>query len=357
MAMTISRFFRSSHSTVGLDIGSSTVKLAKITHRKDGLFLNAIGIQELPAGTIEGAEIKNKAALMHSLSTLISQCDPSIVEVVISMSGSCIISDRMHFQVDANENAEELILWQASQRSPFDGEDITLDYKVLQRDEKTGELEVFVVGAKKQIMQVYIDLLYDIGLKPAIVDVDSLAMTNCYGLTCGEGHEKGTVALINIGHSLTNVTFIKDGIYHSNRDIATAGAYFNTILQRNLAVSIEEANAILKGRTHRALDMDSLWQSMDYAAEELSSGIDLAFSYFANSENGDSVDKIVLCGGGAYIPNIIPFLEKRHHATVQLINPLAYLQYEPGLFGSTNPLNIGAVMTIALGLALRKNEL
>src|SRR6056297_357150 len=184
------------------------------------------------------------------------------------MLGHCIISDRMGFQVDPSDNAEELILWQASQRSPFDGEDITLDYKILRPTSDTNDLEALVVGAKNQIMQRYIDLLYDAGLKPAIVDVDALALTNCYAFTCGESHEPGTVALINIGHDLTTVTFIKDGVYHSNRDIATAGTFFNTILQRNLGVTAEEASSIIRGRTNRPLDMDMLWQSIEYAAEE-----------------------------------------------------------------------------------------
>jgi type IV pilus assembly protein PilM len=270
------------------------------------------------------------------------------------MSGHGIISDRMTFKIEPGENAEELILWQASQRSPFDVDDITLDYKILKRNEATGEYEVLVVAAKNQIMQRYIDLLYDAGLKPVIVDVDAFAVTNTYALTCGDRHEPGTVALINIGHQLTSVTFMKDGVYHSSRDISTAGDFFNKIVQRNLGVSSEEASAILKGRTNKAIDRNVLWQSIDFAAEELSSGIDLAFQYFKSSEKSDSIDRIVLSGGGAYIPNLIQFLEKRHDAAVQVMNPLAFLQYDPSMFKSLNPQSISALLTVAIGLALRK---
>jgi len=351
--MDLFRRIRGETATVGLDIGNFSLKLAKIVHGRDGKRLVALGIQELPPGTIEGSEIRNRGALIEAISTLVNKCDPSIVEVVISMSGHGIISDRMTFSTESGENTEELILWQAAQRSPFDVDDITLDYTILRRDDPKKEIEVFMVGARNQIMQNYIDLLYDAGLKPVVVDVDAFAVANCYYLSCAEGAPKGTIALVNVGHDLTGVTFIKDGLLHSTRDISTAGTFFNTVLQRNLGVTAEEAAAIIKGRTNRAMDLSVLWQSIEYAAEELSSGIDLAFSYFKSVEKSDAIDRIVLSGGGAYIPNIVPFLEKRHDTIVQLSNPLAYLSFDQGLFGNLNPQSISSLLTVAIGLGLR----
>jgi type IV pilus assembly protein PilM len=352
--MNLFKRLQGQHSTVGLDIGNHSIKLVKLQHLKSGYFLEATGIKELPPGTIEGSEIKKRELLIDAITTLVNQCDPSIVEVVISMSGHGIISDKFTFKVEPTENAEELILWEAGQRSPFDVDDITLDYKILHRNAETKEIEVLLVAAKNQIMQSYIDLLYDTGLKPVIVDVDAFANNNCYTLESAGSSDAGTIALLNIGHDLTNITFIKDGIYHSTRDISTAGDFFNKTLQRNLGLSAEEAMVAIKGRTTASFDMNVLRQSIDYAAEELSSGIDLAFSYFKSSEKSDSIDKIILSGGGAYIPNIVQFLEKRHQTTVQIANPLSYLTFDPGLFGSLDPNSISALLTVAIGLAMRK---
>jgi type IV pilus assembly protein PilM len=352
--MNVIRALRGEYSTVGLDIGTYSLKLVKIRHLKSGYFLEATGIQELPPGTLQGGEIKNREALITSLNTLINRCDPSIVEVVVSMSGRGIISDKMTMKLDPSDDPEELILWQATQRSPFDVDDITLDYKILHRNMQSGEVEALIVAAKNQMMQQFIDLLYDAGLKPLIVDVDAFAVTNCYALACGNRPEEGTVALINIGHELTSVTFIKDGVYHSTRDISTAGDFFNKIMQRNLGVTPEESASMMKGRTNRPIDPNALWQAIEFAAEELSSGIDLAFSYFKSSEKSDTIDKIVLSGGGAYIPNLPTFLEKRHDTVVQVSNPISYLQYSPDLFGSIDPQSISALLTVAVGLGLRK---
>jgi type IV pilus assembly protein PilM len=345
---------RGENSTTGLDIGNHSLKLVKIQHLKNGYFLEAAGIKELQPGTMEGSEIKNRDALIDSITTLVNQCDPSIIEVVIAMSGHGIISDKCTFKIDPNENAEELILWEASQRSPFDVDDITLDYKILHRKMQTNEVEVLLVAAKNQIMQSYIDLLYEAGLKPVTVDVVSFAMNNCYAQESLSRPTVGTVALVNMGHNLTNVTFIKDGIYHSSRDVSTAGDFFNKTLQRNLGVSTEDAMNLLKGRTSQNTDLQTVKQSIEYAAEELAAGIDLAFSYFRSSENSDAIDKVVISGGGAYIPEIAAFLEKHFQTSIEISNPLAMLEYDPSLFGSIEPEKISALFTIAVGLALRK---
>ncbi len=347
---------RGQTSTAAIDIGNHSIKLVKLRHRREGYFLEATGIKELPPGTIEGSEIKKKDLLIEVLTTLVNQCDPSIVEIVFSMSGHGIISDKFTFKIEHGENAEELILWEAGQRSPFDVDDITLDYKILHRNQETNEIEVLLVAAKNDIMQNYIDLLYEAGLKPIIVDVDAFAINNCYSLESKGLPPAGVCALINIGHDLTNVTFIKDGIYHSTRDISTAGDFFNKTVQRNLGLSPEDAVLTLKGRSTGAIDQTKLSQSIEYAAEELSSGIDLAFSYFKSSEKSDNIDKIVLSGGGAYIPHLSEFMEKRHQAPVQLSNPLAFVEFDPGLFGNIDPQSISALLTVAIGLALRKVE-
>jgi type IV pilus assembly protein PilM len=354
--MDLLQKIRGQRSTVGLDIGNHSIKLVKLLYQKSGYFLEATGIKELPPGTIEGSEIKNKDILADAITKLINQCDPSIVEVVISMSGHGIISDKFIFKINPNENAEELILWEAGQRSPFDVEDITLDYKILHRNPQTNEIEVLLVAAKNQIMQNYIDLLYDIGLRPVIVDVDAFAINNCYAFESAGVSRNGVTALINIGHELTNVTFVKDGIYHSTRDISTAGEFFNKTVQRNLGLNNEDSIMVLKGRTTDSIDSTKLVQSIEYAAEELSSGIDLAFSYYKSSEKSDSIDRIVLSGGGAYIPHLVDFLEKRHQTTIQISNPLSLLKYDAGLFGNLSPQSISALLTVAIGLALRKME-
>jgi type IV pilus assembly protein PilM len=243
---------------------------------------------------------------------------------------------------------------EAGQRSPFDVDNITLDYKILHKHPENDEMEVLLVAAKLQVMQSYIDLLYEAGLRPVVIDVDAFAVTNAYLLSAPPEDSNKVVSLINIGEHLTNLTFLKNGTYHSTRDIATACDFFVKTIMKNLKVEREEAANILRGKNSEKYNQATLNRSIEFSAEELSVGIDLAFSYFQSSENNLKVEKMVLCGGGACIRDLAGILAKRHNVEVEVTDPLAHISHDEKKFSGPIPSNISTILTVATGLALRR---
>jgi len=225
---------------------------------------------------------------------------------------------------------------------------------VLRRNVETQDLEVFLVAAKNQVMQSYINLLYDAGLRPVVVDVDAFAFANAYIYTVGEVNPEEVTALINIGDNFTNITFLKGGIYHSTRDVSTAGDYFVKQIQRQLKVSREQALAIVKGRDSEKVDPARLQSTIEFCCDELQVGIDLAFQYFQNNEKDVKISKIVLCGGGACIPGVPEYLQRRHDTQVVVLNPLLNVPLDPNVYPTALPETTSTLLTVAVGMALRK---
>ncbi len=343
--------------TVGIDVGNYSIKIAKIVHKPSGPMLAGAGIHVLKPGTIVGGEIKNRDDLLQSLIALVHRIEPSgkIKEVFLSLSWSYgVIADRVRLKSNKLESDEELILMEAGQRSPFDVDNITLDYKILSKDEESGEMEVLLVAAKLQVMQGYIDLLYEAGLRPVVIDVDAFAVTNAYLLSAPVEDAAKVVSIINIGEHLTNLTILKNGTYHSTRDIATACDFFSKTLMKNLKCDEEAAADILRGKDTENQNEGLINRSIEFSAEELSVGIDLAFSYFQSSENNLKVEKMVLCGGGACIPNLAGILAKRHNVEVEVSNPLQNIDYDHKKFNGPIPENISTILAVATGMALRR---
>ena len=344
-------------TTVGIDIGNYSIKIARIAHRSVGPVLLGAGIHVLKPDTLAGGEIKNRDELLHALTSLVHRTDPSgkIKDVVLSLSWSYgVIADRIKLKTSKQESDEEIILMEAGQRSPFDVENITLDYKILSKNPEAEEMEVLLVAAKNPVMQAYIDVLYEAGLRPVVIDVDAFALTNAYLLSAPEEDLQKVTALINIGETLTSLTFLKNGTYHSTRDIATACDFFLKTLAKNLKIDREEASAILRGKEIDPQSQAALNRSIEFASEELSVGIDLAFGYFTSSENHPHVEKIVICGGGATIRNLAGILAKRHNVEVEIANPLAHIAYDDKRFSGPIPENISTILAVATGMALRK---
>jgi len=345
---------RGTKSTVGLDIGTNSIKLVKIIHHKGKHFLDSVAIREMPKSTVEGSAIKKPESFVAALKETVGQIPDE--NVIISMSGAGIISDKVTFNIDPQDYEDEFIRFEASQRSPFDVEGITLDYKILKRSEADNQIEVLIVASKNDLISEYVDLLYDAGLRPIIVDVDAFAVYNCYGMEKFGISESGTVSLINVGHDLTNVSFVEDGLFHSLRDVNTAGSFFLSTIQRNMGISFEETKKLLRGTSQKAVEQDALRDSIEYAAEELASGIDLAFSYYRNSENSKPIEQVFMCGGGTYIPGLLTFLEKRLNLPITVSDPLAHITYDPAIFEGQNPQQFSALLSVAVGLALRETE-
>ena len=155
---------------------------------------------------------------------------------------------------------------------------------------------------------------------------------------------------------MTNIIFIKDGLYHSGRDITTAGDFFVNTLHRNLNIEESVATSLLEGHTETSVDASMLTRTLEYAMDELASGLEMAFSYYKSTEKEATIDRMIISGGGSYISGMIKFLEDRFNTVVTVTNPLAYLQHDPGLFGVVNPQQISSFMSVAIGLALRKVE-
>jgi type IV pilus assembly protein PilM len=190
-------------STVGLDVGSNSIKLVKLDHGKDGYSVSAIGIRELPHEAIVGDEIRDREAVIFNIQSLIDQTDTKIKDVVVSVSGHSVITDRFTIDKKTGPEAEQAILFETEQRAPFDVDDVSLDYQVIKTDDELNKMDVLLVAARKEYLRTYLDLLEDCGLRPTIVDDDAFAILNAYEANYDVDPTRVT-ALVNIGYDVTS---------------------------------------------------------------------------------------------------------------------------------------------------------
>jgi len=346
-------FSAKSKSTVGLDIGSSSIKLVKLDHTKSGHSVAAIGVRELPPEAIVTGEIRDREAVVFNVQSLIDQTDPRIKDVVVSVSGHAVITDRFTIDKKTGAEAEQAILFEAEQRAPFDVEDVSLHYHIIKVDDDTGKMDVLMVAARKEYLQVYLELVHDCGLRPIIVDDDALAIYNAYESNYDIDPNRVT-ALVNIGHDVTNITYIADGLYQSTRDVSSGTREIYNAIQKEFRLNPELTGKAIKGEMSDSIDQDMLKATIISSTDELISGIELAFSYFKSQAKVDTVDWIVLSGGGSLVPYLPEFLQSKLNVPLEIANPLRKVDYDPELFQYLQPEKIAPLLTVPIGLAMRK---
>jgi type IV pilus assembly protein PilM len=345
--------FGKSKSSVGLDIGANSIKLVKLDHDKNGYAVSAIGIRELPPEAIVSDEIRDREAVIFNVQSLIDQTDPKIRDVVVSVSGHSVITDKFTIDKKTGPEAEQAILFETEQRAPFDVDDVSLDYHVVKTDDDINKMDILLVAARRESLRTYLELIEDCGLRPVVVDDDALAILNAYEGNYEIDPSKVT-ALVNIGHDVTNVTYLYDGLFSATRDVSAGTREIFDSVQKEFRLNPELAAKAMKGEMSDSIDQDMFKATVISATDELISGIELAFSYFKSQTKLDGIDWIVLSGGGALVPFLPEFIQSKLNVPLELANPLRNIDYDPELFQYLQPEKIAPLLTVAIGLAMRK---
>ena len=349
-------FFSSrSSSTVGLDIGASSIKLVKLDRSKEGYSVSAIGIRELPPEAIVADEIRDREAVIFNIQSLIDQTDPKIRDVVVSISGHGVITDRFTIDRKTGPEAEQAILFETEQRAPFDIEDVSLDYHIIKTDDDINKMDVLLVAARKEYLQMYLDLIEDCGLRPVVVDDDAFAIYNSYENNY-EIDPTRVTALVNIGYDVTNITYLSEGLFTACRDVSAGTREIFNAVQKEFRLNPELASKAMKGEMADSIDQDMFKATITSSSEELISGIELAFSYFRSQTKIENVDWIILSGGGALVSYLPEFLQSKINIPLELANPLRNIDYDPELFQYVQPEKIAPLLAVSVGLAMRKGK-
>jgi len=248
------------------------------------------------------------------------------------------------------QQARELMRWEAEQHVPFDMESVELDFQILDPDSEGLEMSVLLVAAKRDLVESKLRLITDSGLIPAIVDVDAFALHNAFEVNYPDAMN-GVVGLINLGHEVTNINILEDGIPILTRDLTVGTRRFREDLQRERGLSSEDANGLLQGYD-RSPHLDAVIESR---GEEIAVGIERAAAFLASSSrSGTQMRAVYTCGGGARIPGLTEALADRLRLRVEKANPLANLKVRDGAFGSLVTDEVAPLMMLPIGLALRQ---
>ena len=346
-------FGRSAKEVVGLDLGANSIKIVKLEHTDGGHVLKALGVRELPPDCIVAEEIKDREQIVFEIQSLIDEIDPKIRDVVVSISGHGVLTDKICIDKKSGAEAEQAILFEAEQRAPFDVEDVTLDYHVIQVQEETNKMDVLLVAARNEFLHSYLELIQSAGLRPVIVDTDAFAILNSYIVNYDTDPSRVT-ALVNVGSDLTNCTFLVGGMYHSTRDVPSGGRLVFEAVQREFRLSEELAHKAMRGDLEAQVDPDMLKATVVAAAEELVGGMEVAFSYFRQLAEVPKIDWIILSGGGALIPFLPEFVQAQMNIPIEIANPLRNIEYDPEQFVDVQPEKIAPLLAVPVGLAARK---
>jgi type IV pilus assembly protein PilM len=342
--------FGRSKTTVGLDIGSGLIKVAVIDHSKKEPELVRVAVVPLLADAIVEGEVMDPGIVAEAIQGALAAAQVKTKQIVTAVGGRDVIIKKIQIERVKEQQARELMRWEAEQHVPFDMESVELDFQILDPDGSGPEMSVLLVAAKRELVESKLRMLTDAGLDPAMVDVDAFALHNAFEINYPEAMQ-GVVALVNIGHEVTNINILDEGVPILTRDITVGTRRFREDLQRERGVSADEAQSLLQGYD-RSPHIDAV---LEGRGEEIAVGIERAAAFLASSSRtGGQVRAIYTCGGGSRIPGLTDALADRLRLTVRQANPLANLRIRDGALANLVTDEVAPLLMLPIGLAMRQ---
>ncbi len=343
--------FGGSKALVGLDIGSSAVKLVELkAGGKAGAeyqLLN-IGLEPLPPEAIVDGAIMDSGAVIDAIQRLFAALRVKTTDVATSVSGNAVIIKKISLPQMSSEELAESIHWEAEQYIPFDIQDVSLDYEVVEGG-TGGNMDVLLVAVKKDKISDHTSVITQAGRNPLVVDVDVFALQNAYEMNYGV--EPGrVVALLNIGASVMNINVVKGGASIFNRDIAVGGNQFTDAVQKELNVSFDQAEALKRGGG----SPDNVMPILQAVSDNIAVEVQKTFDFFKATSSEDRVDRILISGGSSRVPGLVELFSDRFEASVDFLNPFNNVTYNPRDFDPDYISEIAPSAAIAVGLAARR---
>jgi type IV pilus assembly protein PilM len=337
-------------TTIGLDIGSGLIKVAVVDHAKSEPELVKVSISPLIADAIVEGEVMDPGIVAGAIKDALMAAGVPVKNVVTAVGGRDVIIKKIQIARAKEHEARDVIRWEAEQHVPFDMESVELDFQILDPHGTEPEMAVLLVAAKRDLVENKMRLLTDAEVAPAIVDVDAFALHNAFELNYPEAMH-GVVCLVNIGHEVTNINILDDGVPLLTRDIGVGTRRLREDLQRERGLTVEQADVLLQGYEQSP----HLQAVLASRGEEIAVGVERAAAFLATSSRASSPLKTVYtCGGGARIPGITDMLASRLRMSVELANPLQRLRVRDGAFDALVIDEVAPLLMLPIGLALRK---
>jgi len=345
-------FLSKKKDLVGIDIGSSSVKLVQLKEQKGVFHLQNVGILPLPAEAIVDNSLMDSSSIVEAVKNLFKSLNIKAKEAVCSISGNSVIIRKISLPVMPVEELEDQIHWEAEQYIPFDINDVNIDFQILSADElDPSKMNVLLVASKKDIINDYLAVFNEAGIKLMVVDVDSFAVQNAFELNYDFDFEEVS-ALVNIGASIMNLNIVKGGISLFTRDVQIGGNLYNEEIQKQFGMNNEDAERtkISGDSPDNTRLKDIISRINDTLSLEMRRSLD-----FYNSTAGEGkISKVYLSGGGAKTTMLLDSVSQKLDLPVEILNPFLKIRYNEKEFDPEYLQEIGPLVTVAIGLATRR---
>lgn len=334
----------------GLDFGNSSLKVVQATGvNRSSYIVSGVGLVQNPAGSVDFLDKTVVEKLVPAVKQLLSESEIHDKRAVISIPESKVYSKIIKMPAMSDAELSSAVKWEAEQFVPVPVSEVEMDYQIVKEADESsnGQSLVYLVAAPKKLLQAMVDFVFSVGIEPIAVESEMIAVSRSmmHGV-----ESEGSTLLIHIGALSTVMGIVNKESLILAHYMNTGGVAMTRAVSQSLSLPIAQAEEYKRtyGLDTKQLE-GKVRGSLLIILESVAGEVRKAIEHHITTNNSQ-VTKIVLSGGGAYLPELGSYFgEKFGGMEILLGDPFVYAKAGRGVKLPKERAAYG----VAAGLALR----
>jgi len=356
--------FGKKKSYLGVDIGTSSIKIVELADQSGEPKLLTYGFTEEPTDIVRSDSQEAQARTLILLKQLMKKTRVTTPKVVAALPSFTVFSSIISLPAMSKKDLNSAIRWEAKKFVPMPLEEMVLDWRLLKEttpEKKEGEslmslkskemlknLRILLTAAPKNLVKRYIEIFKNLQLQIVSLETEAFALERSL-----IGADPSPVMIIDIGALATNISIIFEGVPILNRGIDVGGETITKAIANALNIDLERAEQFKRdfGLSAGTSPQGQIPKTIEFVVASIINEVRHCFNLYRNVEE-TPVEKIVLAGGSSFMPGLTDYLARLFQIKVIIGNPWARIscpeEIQPALE------EIGPRFAVAVGLAMRE---
>ncbi|PIY96798.1 MAG: hypothetical protein COY66_02610 [Candidatus Kerfeldbacteria bacterium CG_4_10_14_0_8_um_filter_42_10] len=358
--------FSSNRSYLGIDLGTSSIKVVELESEKGKPRLVTYGFSEQSTDIVKSDSQEVQRKIVSALKSIAKQAKTTTVKTVAALPSFAVFSSIISLPAMSKKDLIAAVRWEAKKFVPMPLEEMILDWKILNEEDKekknkdeskkaknitekkSKNYKILLTAAPKNLVQRYVEIFKKADLQLVSLETESFALERSL-----IGNDKSAIMVVDIGAIACDISIISGGIPILNRSIDIGGNTITKAIANSLNIDLERAEQFKRdfGIAPENSAQGQIPRTIEFIISSIVNEIKYVLNLYQN-QGEKEIEKIVLAGGSAFLPNLTNYLEKILNLKVFIGDPWARIVYPVDL----KPIlqELGPRFAVAIGLAMRE---
>ncbi len=337
-------FFSGSKSKLGIDIGTSSIKVAQLKKKEGEAFiLETYGIVKVayPGNPKPNFDIIAETASI--LKKLLIEAKTTAKKVIASLPNNVVFVSMIELPQMTGKELKNAVEWEARRYVPLPLKEVTLSWSAVETEPSGGQMKILLTAVPTRVIDNYLKMFKFAGLEPLALEIEALALIRAL-----VGKRRDSFIIVDVGARTTSVNLVDKGYLRISRSLEIGGDAMTQAISKSLRINFSRAEQFkrdigLGGKTHEVP------QTMKPVMDTIKKEIQQLVKIYESS--GETIAEIIFSGAGSKLPGLLDHFSDLGIKT-KIGDSLQFVSYAPEVKSHLSSISLD--LSVAFGLAMRQ---